>query len=220
MTHSTERYDGKDERRIFEIDLRTGQRPDPVRDIETKFNPWHDPDDGGFTFAGGGIYTGPGSTRPGSRRPRTNGFTKPPTRRDAASRADEAIQTDIETARQSPSALDDPRNVSFYVVISGDNLTRIAATRKGLRVTDLAWLNGLPVDGALRIGQRLKVPTQAYLEAGKGAQENFQNLEFYRATHGGKLPPDVAHVPSILTQIDTEMETVSRDGIPIRSTFF
>lgn len=47
----------------FEYYLRTGRRladPDPV---ETKFNPWHDPEDGRFTFAGQGRRSGDGGLR-------------------------------------------------------------------------------------------------------------------------------------------------------------
>lgn len=38
----------------FEIFLRTGRRI--MSAVETKFNPWHDPEDGRFTFAGQGRY--------------------------------------------------------------------------------------------------------------------------------------------------------------------
>lgn len=43
------------ERRAFEIYLRTGRRIS-AQQIETKFNPWHDPEDGRFTFEGRGNY--------------------------------------------------------------------------------------------------------------------------------------------------------------------
>ncbi len=57
--------------------LRTGRWPGPVatQGVERKFNPWHDPDDGRFTFAGTGRHFGSGgqdrSARPatGSRLP-------------------------------------------------------------------------------------------------------------------------------------------------------
>lgn len=42
----------------FEIYLRTGRRMIQSEPVETKFNPWHDPDDGRFTFAGQGNYFG------------------------------------------------------------------------------------------------------------------------------------------------------------------
>ncbi|WP_445191342.1 DNA/RNA non-specific endonuclease [Sphingomonas sp. Tas61C01] len=50
-------------RRAFTFWLRTGRVPN-VNDpdgIELKFNPWHDPDDGRFTFAGAGRKSGQGS---------------------------------------------------------------------------------------------------------------------------------------------------------------
>ena len=119
----------------FEIYLRTGRRYiAPAELVETKFNPWHDPDDGQFTFANGGRTSGSGAGQ--------------------AEGAD----------RFSPK---NPRNHSTYVVRKGDSLSRIAGTRKGLRVSDLAELNGISVDATLRPGQRLIVPTEAYLEAGR-----------------------------------------------------
>lgn len=45
----------------FEFYLRTGRRkPVESLEIQTKFNPWHDPDDGRFTFAGQGRHFGGG----------------------------------------------------------------------------------------------------------------------------------------------------------------
>lgn len=58
----------------FEIFLRTGRRvADEPEGIQTKFNPWHDPEDGRFTFAGqgrhfGGGHTGSGEATAGTRR--------------------------------------------------------------------------------------------------------------------------------------------------------
>jgi GH24 family phage-related lysozyme (muramidase) len=59
--------------------LRTGRRViDDPESVETKLNPWHDPDDGRFTFAGQGRYFGNGAPRagedgagPGARGPMT-----------------------------------------------------------------------------------------------------------------------------------------------------
>jgi hypothetical protein len=53
--------------------LRTGRR-NVVRasdglGIELKYNPWHDPDDGRFTFAGAGRYHGAGGGRAEVRKP-------------------------------------------------------------------------------------------------------------------------------------------------------
>lgn len=51
-------------RRAFSFWLRTGRLPHWVRggSTERKFNPWHDPDDGRFTFKGTGRYFGRGSS--------------------------------------------------------------------------------------------------------------------------------------------------------------
>lgn len=63
MDESTE-----ERRRHFSIWLRTGRLPG-VRNangVAFKFNPWHDPDNGRFTFAGTGRYFGGGIiVRPG-----------------------------------------------------------------------------------------------------------------------------------------------------------
>lgn len=47
-------------RRAFSIWLRTGRLPASRKNdlIERKFNPWHDPSDGRFTFAWTGHYYG------------------------------------------------------------------------------------------------------------------------------------------------------------------
>lgn len=47
-------------RRSFCVWLRTGGWPALGDQPEVKFNPWHDPKDGRFTFSGSGRYYGPG----------------------------------------------------------------------------------------------------------------------------------------------------------------
>lgn len=56
--------------------MRTGLWPEPEPEsVERKFNPWHDPEDGRFTFAGQGRYFGRGGSRdnasPLAARPKT-----------------------------------------------------------------------------------------------------------------------------------------------------
>ena len=53
-------------RRAFSVWLRTGRLPSAqaTDGIELKFNPWHDPNDGRFTFAGSGRSFGRGETKP------------------------------------------------------------------------------------------------------------------------------------------------------------
>ncbi|HEY6814778.1 MAG TPA: DNA/RNA non-specific endonuclease [Croceibacterium sp.] len=56
-------------RRAFSLWLRTGRLPRWARGetAEVKYNPWHDADDGRFTFAGTGRYFGRGSSNGGAR---------------------------------------------------------------------------------------------------------------------------------------------------------
>lgn len=48
----------------FDFYLRTGRSLPHATKLETKFNPWHDPEDGRFTFAGQGRYFGRAAIRP------------------------------------------------------------------------------------------------------------------------------------------------------------
>lgn len=59
-----------EQRRAFAIWLRTGRRVrlDEDGTIEVKFNPWHDPSDGRFTFAGTGSTSKRGSGATGQRK--------------------------------------------------------------------------------------------------------------------------------------------------------
>lgn len=58
-------------RSAFEIYLRTGRRvPEEAEEPETKFNPWHDPNNGQFTFAGQGRRFGAASADTAIAKPR------------------------------------------------------------------------------------------------------------------------------------------------------
>lgn len=77
-------------RRAFSIWLRTGRLPQisTTDGIERKFNPWHDPLDGRFTFAGSGHHYGAGgaglSSRVNGRNPGSADRQKPRQRRIVA----------------------------------------------------------------------------------------------------------------------------------------
>jgi LysM repeat protein len=95
----------------------------------------------------------------------------------------------------------------------GDSLSRIAAQRKGLSAADLAWLNKQSIDQPLKVGQQIKVPHQAYLDAGRAAKNKFMALAHYMDTYGGKSPPSVAHPPSLEIQIlDSPGRKESKNG--------
>lgn len=191
----------------FETYLRTGRRS--FRGvIERKFNPWHDPEDGRFTFKDQGRYF-PGG-RGGARNPSVGvgrGSGSP-------QNAGGAFAQDTDAARAAyQNDPHNPRNHAIYVVRKGDNLTRIAATRKGLAVRDLTELNGISADRSLRIGQRLKIPHQRYLDEGREAKNKFLALAHYIRTHGGRMPPNPANPPSLQSQIlDSNWRRESRNG--------
>ncbi|WP_404333531.1 hypothetical protein AB2M62_10485 [Sphingomonas sp. MMS12-HWE2-04] len=67
-------------RQAFCAWLRTGRCPRPAerRPLEVKFNPWHDPSNGQFTYAGGGVYARPGGgAKPAGRGGRGGRQDKP-----------------------------------------------------------------------------------------------------------------------------------------------
>jgi LysM repeat protein len=162
--------------------LRTGKRYVGRGRIEHKFNPYHDPTNGQFTFApGGNLANNDSPFDP------TNPF-------DAAHTS----------------------NHSIYVVRRSDSLSRVAKRRKGLTVTDLAALNGSSRTSGLLIGQRLKLPNQSYLEAGRAARANFIAFAAYRDANGGKFPPNIAKAPSVQQQVSTTLRTVNQNGYTFR----
>lgn len=154
------------------------------RALEVKFNPWHDPEDGRFTFVGAGrFFPGGGGGGPSGRQESYERF--------------------------SPRH---PNNHSVHVVRRGESLSRIAASRTGLRVSDLAWLNGLPEAARLQVGQRLLLPTQDYLDRSRRARAKFLDLAFYMDTYDGRLPPDLRNVPSIEEQLNSGWRRDIKNG--------
>ena len=178
---STGRFAGQSDFAMF---LRTGLRfrHQLGADVEVKFNPWHDPEDGRFTFANQGNYFGNGGGRGGGggggdASPASGSY-------QARVRADEE-HIRRRNARLSPKH---PSNYSVYKVRSGDTLSRIAAARTGLTASDLAWLNDLKPDARLHIGQSLKLPHQSSLDAGRDALGVAVGLANYADRHGGRMP--------------------------------
>lgn len=187
----------------FSIWLRTGRRVKDVP-IEVKFNPWHDREDGRFTFVGQGNYFPRGGRASNSASP--DRFGGGGANGSWGRRA---------TLRRTFGEHDpqNPRNHSLYTVRAGDTLRRIAAQRKGLRVSDLVWLNGLDPKQPLRIGQSIKLPHQRFLDEGRDAKNKFLALDYYMRTHGGRLPPDPSNPPSLQSQIlDSNWRVVKANG--------
>lgn len=186
----------------FAVYLRTGRRVlSADTEVETKFNPWHDPENGRFTFAGRGRYFARGSRVNVGRASRSG-----------VGRAKQHLREGTSTERLSEFDPKNPRNHSIYTVKKGDTLTSIATQRRGLTAADLAWLNDLPPDRKLQIGQKIKLPHQQYLEAGRRARDKFLALSLYIQTHEGRLPPDVANPPTIAEQLDSNWRKVTKNG--------
>jgi len=192
----------------FSLYLRTGRRIDPAP-VEVKFNPWHDEETGRFTFVGQGRYFGAGGGNGGSFRGggsfggggAQGGWSSPSRGRDRGN---------PDRRRHSPH---DPANHSLHIVQPGDTLSRIAARRRGLAARDLAGLNGQAVDQPLKIGQRIKLPRQAYLDAARAAKTKFLGLAHHMDTQSGNLPPNVAKPPSLDSQIlDGNWKRETRNG--------
>lgn len=149
---------------VFGLYLRTGRRI-AATDVEVKYNPWHDEETGRFTFAGQGRHFGAGGADGSFRGSGSFGgagaqdsWSAPSERRESA------------TPERRGNSPHHPANHSVHVVQPGDTLSRIAARRKGLTPRGLAWLNAQTIDQPLKVGQRIKLPHQAYLDAGRAAK--------------------------------------------------
>lgn len=176
--------------------MRTGRRA-----LEFKFNPWHDPEDRRLTFVGQGNYF-----------PRLGSIDDPFGARGGYGRGPWATETDAERSSREDDPRN-PRNHSVHTVQAGESLTSIARRRKGLRVSDLAWLNGIDPKKPLRIGQRLMLPHQQFLDAGREARNRFLALAYYMDMHGGRLPPDPANPPSLESQVlDRDWRRATSNG--------
>lgn len=109
-------------------------------------------------------------------------------------------------------ASSDPRHSSKYSihrVQAGDTLTKIAARRTGVTVADLAWLNGIRADAALRIGQSIKLPHQASLDRGRDAFGVFRGLVDYMDRHGGRIPSGPG---TIVDQLVADRTSIAKNG--------
>jgi hypothetical protein len=134
---------GRQSLTAFSIYLRTGRiiAPEPV---ELKFNPWHDENDGRFTFVGQGRYF-PANGADRSRRGNST-LEGERTGRISATTRQEPRADGNDARNRARSRPDHPLNYAKYVILQGDTLSRIAAKRRGLSARDLAWLNRIPVD--------------------------------------------------------------------------
>jgi hypothetical protein len=177
--------------------LRFGRVRRTADAIEVKFNPYHDPRNGQFTFGPGGPASTadkprtPSRLGPGGVRPQSAGSKAPPN----------ALTNSDPEARARNLDPNNPDNYTLHTVKAGESLSKIAALRKGVTPADLAWLNSLPNDARLRIGQQIKLPTQASSDAARDARNRFLALENYLRTHNRQMPPPGTPIPSLESQL-------------------
>jgi hypothetical protein len=141
-------------RSVFEIYLRTGKRvaSDPQQ-LETKFNPWHDPDDGRFTFANQGRYFGRGALRPSDgavRHARPATVSAPSPARASTSRPTSPARTPKPKPLQPGSSTGKPgpnQNAASYLDDLNQATQRIQR-EMGIAQSRLRSVPGYPETGA------------------------------------------------------------------------
>jgi len=157
------------QRAAFQFWLRTGRVPTPP--VEYKFNGWHDPDDGRFTYVGAGRYFPPGSSSAaGSVR---LAMARPPRRPEfgggaGASGSWESARPgrqrpgDREGASRTFPLTEAARSSKFrrvYVVQTGDTLSALAKGEQ-ITVAQLAAANDISDPDRVDVGQELRIPTR------------------------------------------------------------
>ena len=131
MTRTEVEFDQRSSDQIaFEHDLRTGQRLTSA-EWERKFNPYHDPEDGRFTFAPGGLTAGMAARRQLDRVERT-----------AQGRAGQS--GDVPAAPRRPRASTDAQASTSSTSLGADDLRSIMPGA-GKRADELAD----PIDKAM-----------------------------------------------------------------------
>jgi LysM repeat protein len=187
----------------FSVWLRTGRRGGGLP-IEVKFNPWHDREDGRFTFVGQGNYF----PRGGRQDTAANAVVN----RDRAEFDSGGGLNGGGGASGSGWVFErdpaDPGNYTIYTVRPGDTLRSIAATRKGLRVSDLARINKIDPKTPLRAGQLIKLWNQDFIGR---ANEDRRRIVALGSTVQlrGSWPLSLANLSETL---DTNWTRESRNG--------
>jgi LysM repeat protein len=161
-------------RAVFGFWLRTGQLPP----VEYKFNGWHDPEDGRFTFVGNGRYFPPGNSSPArpeqiamarppktSKGPRDNRFTGGGGSFGGGGATGPSWETPQErnareALRRHAGAPPSPGSQrSNYVVRRGDTLSAIVKLT-GVTVAQLRAANSIENPDRIEAGQKLTIPAK------------------------------------------------------------
>lgn len=175
----------------FPIWLRTGKLPSHSKGdgIECKFNPWHDPKDGRFTFAGAGRYHGGGGSFGGGGATGTWKRSQP--QHVASPKKTSAVvvpagqQAGKSTAR--PAAASD---APFRVVLRNGYTYQIDSRKRTRRVSGALTVADVPIrsrssqwqaggnerrasdDGGHYVASRFNGPTEAFNHFAQDANFN------------------------------------------------
>ena len=186
----------------FSVWLRTGRRVEDLP-IEVKFNPWHDREDGRFTFVGQGNYFPRGSRRGGVANAVADrdkaGF-------DGGGGLNGGGGANAGWVDERDPT--DPGNYTTYTVRPGDTLRSIAATRRGLGVSDLARINKIDPNTPLRAGQPIILWNQDFIDRAHGDRRKIVALASAARLHG-KWPLGLTDLREVL---DTNWKRESRNG--------
>lgn len=195
----------------FEFWLRTGRRR-PVltesRPIERKSNPWHDPQDGRFTFRGSGVYYGAGGQAQSGGAWQGSGFkggaggsfggagAAGTWNSDTPAREPQSSQHNQNTPAPKSEFGGPEKQPLGYVVRPGDSLTQLA--RKGdMTVAQLVAANDLSLTAKLQVGQKLVLPTPLGADVNqKGPADQAGWRSFERMAILGSLTSRDGRVPS------------------------
>lgn len=182
----------EDWRRAFPIWLRTGRLPSRSKSdgIECKFNPWHDPEDGRFTFAGTGRYHGGGGSFGGGGATGTWKRSQPKpisaTQKRASAATVPAGQSSGSSSARPAVAAEPP----FRVVIRNGYTYQIDSRERTRRVSGALTVVDLPIrsrvsqrqaggierresdDGGHYIASRFNGPTEAFNHFAQDANFN------------------------------------------------
>lgn len=188
-----------DTRYSFDAYLRTGRlilKEGSQQPVEVKFNPWHDPDDGRFTFAGTGVYYGRGGTayKPGEgyggagasgswepSAPRSKPQSpKPNASRDAARRLGTAPNRGPAQAQPKPWKQIKRNGYAYSIdqagrtrLISGSITLAPAPARSRTAQARAGGMDRRPTDdGGHYIAHRFNGPTEAFNHFAQNANFN------------------------------------------------
>ena len=169
----------------FEIYLRVGRRPaDDATAVETKFNPWHDPEDGRFTFARQGRFFGRGGSS-GTVGPNRNAVRVRSLSKTKVPRTPAPKTTDRASSAAASRALESVQNSATFIADPKKALERIRRE--------------------MGPSQSSLTPIATYSETGSGHWRAANDRVFIEATKGfnrqrGLKPGDPKYVDPLLVK--------------------